>query len=101
MVEADTFSTSITTSSLDMDSNVQSAKRTARRERRLHMLSCNDILSPPLWVLPLVHSPQYLAHLWDLAEEAREVPLTIPSITFLISVLASLFDSISVAFWIH
>jgi hypothetical protein len=32
------------------------------------MISCNDILSPPLWVLPLVHSPQYLAHLWELAE---------------------------------
>ena len=40
------------------------------------MLSCNDILSPPLWVLPLVHSPQYLSHLWDLAEEAREVDLS-------------------------
>ena len=83
IVEADTFSTSISTSSLDMDGNIQSMKRTARRERRLHMLSCNDILSPPLWVLPLVHSPQYLAHLWDLAEEAREVPLTLPHRLFL------------------
>lgn len=72
IVEADA---SFSSSSLDMDGNVQSVKRTAKRERRLHMLSCNDILSPPLWMLPLVHSPQYLSHLWDLAEEAREVGL--------------------------
>ena len=50
-----------------------SSKRLARRDRRLHMLSCNDVISPPLWVLPLVHSPQYLSHLWELAEEARDV----------------------------
>jgi hypothetical protein len=40
------------------------------------MLNCNDIMSPPLWVLPLVHSPQYLAHLWELAEEAKQVLAT-------------------------
>ena len=40
------------------------------------MLSCNDVISPPLWVLPLVHSPQYLSHLWELAEEARDVSVT-------------------------
>jgi hypothetical protein len=53
-----------------------SSKRPTRRERRLHMLNCNDIMSPPLWVLPLVHSPQYLAHLWELAEEAKQVLAT-------------------------
>lgn len=42
------------------------------------MLSCNDIIAPPLWVLPLVHSPQYLAHLWELAEEAKEGDLYVP-----------------------
>ena len=42
------------------------------------MLNCNDIMSPPLWVLPLVHSPQYLAHLWELAEEAKQVLLCHP-----------------------
>ena len=56
----------------------QLSKRSARRERRLHMLSCNDIIAPPLWVLPLVHSPQYLAHLWELAEEAKDGDLYVP-----------------------
>jgi hypothetical protein len=55
------------------DTQQGSSKRPTRRERRLHMLNCNDIMSPPLWVLPLVHSPQYLAHLWELAEEAKQV----------------------------
>ena len=83
IVEAESSSTAL------FDGNVQSIKRTARRERRLHMLSCNDILSPPLWVLPLVHSPQYLAHLWELAEEAREVHL---SVSLSDSLIISLLD---------
>jgi hypothetical protein len=60
------------------DSNEVSKKRVIRRERRLHMISCNDVLSPPFWVLPLVHSPQYLAHLWELAEEADDGDLYVP-----------------------
>ena len=61
------------TNNLNNLNNNKSFKRVSRRDRRLHMLSCNDIISPPLWVLPLVHSPQYLSHLWELAEEARDV----------------------------
>ena len=55
------------------DEGEPNLKRIAKRERRLHMLSCNDIISPPLWCLPLVHSPQYLAQLWALAQEAKDV----------------------------
>ena len=72
-MESDTKNSS--SSSYSSSSSV-SSKRLARRDRRLHMLSCNDVISPPLWVLPLVHSPQYLSHLWELAEEARDVSVT-------------------------
>ena len=28
--------------------------------RELNLINCKDIVSPPLWTLPIVHSPQYL-----------------------------------------
>ena len=28
--------------------------------RQLYLINCKDIVSPPLWALPIVHSPQYL-----------------------------------------
>jgi hypothetical protein len=42
------------------------------------MIKCNDISSPPLWVLPLVHSPVYLSRLWTLAEQADAVGHPVP-----------------------
>jgi hypothetical protein len=48
------------------------------KDRRLHLLCCNDIQGPPTWCLPLVHSPQYLAHLQALSQEAREGDLFVP-----------------------
>ena len=37
------------------------------------MLNCNDIVSPPLWILPIVHSPVYLQKLQYHEESVREV----------------------------
>lgn len=59
---------------LQMASLVRSANADmAKSDRSLLMLKCNDILAPPLWVLPLVHSPEYLRLLWSLVKEAKEV----------------------------
>jgi acetoin utilization deacetylase AcuC-like enzyme len=46
--------------------------------KKLVALPCVDILSPPEWVLPLVHAPAYLRRLQRLAEEARRDDLLIP-----------------------
>eukprot|EP01038_Epipyxis_sp_PR26KG_P010232 gene10232-13764_t len=66
----------------DLDSNEFSEnlshKRAAQRQRSLKMVNCNDIISPPLWCLPLTHSPQYLSHLWKLAKEANTGDFFVP-----------------------
>jgi hypothetical protein len=49
-----------------------------RAVRSMQLLNCNDILAPPVWCLPLAHSPQYLAQLWRLAEEAHSGDLYVP-----------------------
>lgn len=49
-----------------------------RANRTMQLLNCNDIMSPPVWCLPLAHSPQYLAQLWRLAEEAHQGDLYVP-----------------------
>ena len=46
--------------------------------RALELIKCNDILSAPVWCLPLVHSPHYLSHLWNLSEEAKDFDLLVP-----------------------
>ena len=50
----------------------------AKGRRSMQLLNCNDVLSPPVWCLPLAHSPQYLAQLWRLAEEAYQGDLYVP-----------------------
>jgi acetoin utilization deacetylase AcuC-like enzyme len=60
------------------ESNGDSRKSAQNGYRTLTMVACNEVQSPPLWVLPLVHSPQYLGLLWSLAQKARKgllVPL--------------------------
>ena len=42
------------------------------------MTCCNDVRGPPLWALPLVHSPKYLSQLWGFAEEAKRDDLFVP-----------------------
>ena len=49
-----------------------------KKGRAIVFQPCNDICSPPLWVLPLVHSPYYLGELWKNAEEARKDDLFVP-----------------------
>ena len=49
-----------------------------RKDRTLIIHSCNDVTSPPLWELPLVHSPYYLGQLYEFAEEARRDDLFVP-----------------------
>ena len=51
----------------------QSKSQPTSCNRSVHILSCDDIVSPPLWCLLLVHSPQYLRHLWKLSCEAKKV----------------------------
>ena len=51
---------------------------TSTVHRQLVLEKCNDILSPPLWSLPLVHGPQYLTQLWKYSEEASEEDLYVP-----------------------
>lgn len=46
--------------------------------RHLVVEKCNDVLSPPLWCLPLVHGPQYLTQLWKYSEEAADEDLYVP-----------------------
>src|SRR5262249_24296308 len=46
--------------------------------RKLRIKNCKDIVAPPLWCLPLTHSPLYLAHQWSLAEEAEQNDLFVP-----------------------
>jgi hypothetical protein len=46
--------------------------------RDVVMVKCNEIISAPFWTLPLVHSPDYLSHLWSLSEEAKEFDLLVP-----------------------
>lgn len=40
--------------------------------KELVLNNSKDVLSPPLWALPLVHSPEYLSLLWTLTLEAKE-----------------------------
>ena len=47
-------------------------------DRSIQIVSCNDVISPPLWLLPLVHSSNYLHNLWLLAIEAKEYDLLVP-----------------------
>lgn len=54
------------------------SKRLTQRARRLHLLCCNDVVGPPAWCLPLVHSPQYLSHLQSLSLEATDGDLYVP-----------------------
>ena len=42
------------------------------------MVNCSEIAAPPLWCLPLAHSPNYLSHLWKTAQEADRSDLYIP-----------------------
>jgi hypothetical protein len=42
------------------------------------MIRCNDIASPPLWVLPLVHSPAYLSRLWELTGKVKVTGQSVP-----------------------
>ena len=65
------------TDSMD-DADGEATKRLTQRARRLHLVCCNDVAGPPAWCLPLVHSPQYLAHLQSLSLEAREGDLYVP-----------------------
>ena len=60
------------------DTDGEATKRLTQRARRLHLLCCNDVVGPPAWCLPLVHSPQYLAHLQSLSLEARDGDLYVP-----------------------
>lgn len=46
--------------------------------RTIVLRNCDDILAPPSWCLPLVHSPQYLSHLAELAAEAKSDDLFVP-----------------------
>jgi len=46
--------------------------------RQLVILNCNDVVSPPLWCLPLAHSPRYLSQLWRLSDEAQRGDLYVP-----------------------
>lgn len=46
--------------------------------RSVVLQNCDDIVSPPAWCLPLVHSPQYLSRLADLADEAKKEDLYVP-----------------------
>lgn len=46
--------------------------------KQLVLEKCNEILSPPLWCLPLVHGPQYLTQLWRFSEEAADEDLYVP-----------------------
>lgn len=50
----------------------------AENIRSLQLVKCNDIPSAPFWCFPLVHSPQYLSHLWSLSEEAKDFDLLVP-----------------------
>lgn len=56
----------------------QTNSLSSESSRKLSFLNCNDVLSPPLWLLPLVHSPQYLGVLWKYSEEARKEDLLVP-----------------------
>jgi len=47
-------------------------------KRQLVILNCNDVVSPPLWCLPLAHSPRYLSQLWKLSDEAQRGDLYVP-----------------------
>lgn len=67
---------------MDVDVNIEESEGsgggTGKANRTMQLLNCNDILSPPVWCLPLAHSPQYLAQLWRLAEEANQGDLYVP-----------------------
>lgn len=47
-------------------------------KREIHLLCCNDVLAPPVWCLPLVHSPVYLKALCDMSDEANKDDLFVP-----------------------
>ena len=63
---------------IDSTDEEVTSKRLTQRARRLHLLCCNDVVGPPAWCLPLVHSPQYLSHLQSLSLEARDGDLYVP-----------------------
>ena len=71
----------------------QKQPQNAENVRKLSFLCCNDILSPPLWLLPLVHSPQYLGVLWKNSEEARTEDLLVP-LEFDTEVLFNIYSNI-------
>ncbi|KAJ1400992.1 hypothetical protein B484DRAFT_240219, partial [Ochromonadaceae sp. CCMP2298] len=58
--------------------SLRSAQPGVWRGRALSLVRCNDILCPPMWCLPLAHSPQYLSQLWRLADEATVNDLFVP-----------------------
>ena len=43
------------------------------RKRDMFLLKCDDVVSPPLWVFPLIHSTTYLKNLAMVSKEAQEV----------------------------
>ena len=54
------------------------SKKHCRRGRELELLSCNDVVAPPLWTLPMTHSPIYLQHLYEVAIMAQEEDIYAP-----------------------
>lgn len=63
-----------------LSKKLQQLQRSTKDEgmRDIVLEKCNDILSPPLWCLPLVHAPQYLTNLWNTSEEAKNEESFIP-----------------------
>ena len=54
------------------------SKRHCRRGRDLEILNCNDVIAPPLWTLPMTHSPAYLQHLHEVAIKAHKQNIYAP-----------------------
>lgn len=54
------------------------SKRHCRRGRELELLSCNDVVAPPLWALPMTHNPTYLQHLYEVAVQAQDRDIYAP-----------------------
>ena len=65
-------------SRMELENSEDPSEGAVKVPRSMKLLNCNDILSPPVWCLPLAHSPQYLAQLWRLAEEAHSADLLVP-----------------------
>lgn len=54
------------------------SKKHCRRGRELELLCCNDVVAPPLWTLPMTHSPTYLQHLYEVAIMAQQKDIYAP-----------------------